>query len=51
VDVERDEALLRRYLERIPVVALGDRELSDLHVDERGLRDALGRVTARERCP
>jgi glutaredoxin len=32
-DIERDEALLRRYLERIPVIALDGEELFDLHVD------------------
>ncbi len=34
VDIERDDALLRRYLERIPVVALNGVELFDFVVDE-----------------
>jgi glutaredoxin len=41
LDIERDDALLRRYLERIPVVAVEGRELSDFFVDERALRAAL----------
>ena len=41
VDIERDDALLRRYLERIPVVVLDGRELYDFHVDETDLRARL----------
>ena len=41
-DIESDDALLRRYLERIPVVALDGEELFDLFVDETALRAALG---------
>ena len=40
-DIEADDGLLRRYLERIPVVALDGRELFDYFVDERALRAAL----------
>ena len=40
-DIESDDELLRRYLERIPVVAVDDRELSDFFVDEDALRAAL----------
>jgi glutaredoxin len=47
VDIEADDALLRRYLERIPVVALDGEELSDFYVDEAGLRARLGKVDAR----
>jgi glutaredoxin len=43
-DIEADDDLLRRYLERIPVVALGGEELFDFFVDEAVLRDRLGRV-------
>ena len=39
VDIETDDALFKRYLERIPVVALDGEELFELFVDE----DALGR--------
>jgi glutaredoxin len=40
-DIETDDDLLRRYLERIPVVAVDGRELSDFFVDESALRAAL----------
>jgi redox-sensing transcriptional repressor len=43
-DIERDEKLLRDYLERIPVVTLDGEELFDFTVDEAVLRDRLGRV-------
>jgi glutaredoxin len=43
-DIEADDDLLRRYLERIPVIALGDEELSDFFLDETVLRDRLGTV-------
>jgi redox-sensing transcriptional repressor len=43
-DIERDEALLRTYLERIPVVTLDGTELFEFTVDEAVLRDRLGRV-------
>ena len=41
IDGEGDDALHARYLERIPVVAVGGVELSDLFVDEDALRDHL----------
>ncbi len=37
-----DDALLRRYLERIPVVALDGVELYDFAVDEADLAARLG---------
>jgi glutaredoxin len=37
VDIESDDALHARYLERIPVVALDGEELFDFFVDEREL--------------
>jgi redox-sensing transcriptional repressor len=43
-DIERDEKLLRDYLERIPVVTLDGEELFDFAVDEAVLRDRLARV-------
>jgi redox-sensing transcriptional repressor len=43
-DIERDERLLRAYLERIPVVTLDGAELFDYVVDEAVLRDRLARV-------
>ena len=46
VDIERDDALHRRYLERIPVVALDGAELYDFFVDAADLRARLaGRAT------
>ena len=44
VNIETDDALLRRYLERIPVVALGDEELFDFFVDEAALEAKLYRL-------
>ena len=41
IDIEADDALLRRYLERIPVIALGGEELFDLFVDGEALRRKL----------
>jgi glutaredoxin len=37
IDITADDALHRRYLERIPVVALAGEELFDYHVDEEVL--------------
>jgi redox-sensing transcriptional repressor len=44
LDIERDEGLLRAYLERIPVVTLDGEELFELAVDEGVLRARLARV-------
>ena len=41
VNIEQDDGLLARYLERIPVVALDGEELSDYFVDEVALRARL----------
>jgi glutaredoxin len=41
VDIEGDDDLHRRYLERIPVIALDGEELFDFFLDERALRAAL----------
>ena len=41
VDIEGDDDLLARYLERIPVVALDGAELYDFFVDEADLRRRL----------
>jgi len=40
-DVEQDDELHRRYLERIPVIALDGEELFDFFVDEDELRRRL----------
>jgi glutaredoxin len=41
VDIERDDELFKRYLERIPVVCLDGEELFEYHVDEAALRRRL----------
>jgi glutaredoxin len=41
-DIDRDERLLRRYLERIPVVTIDGAEAFELFVDEAELRRRLG---------
>ena len=43
-DIEADDDLHRRYLERIPVVCVDGEHLFDFFVDEAVLRDRLGRV-------
>ena len=44
VDIESDDDLFKRYLERIPVIAHGDDEWFDFFVDEADLRDRWARV-------
>jgi glutaredoxin len=44
VDIEADDDLLRRYLERIPVVCVDGEELFDFFVDEAILRRRIARV-------
>jgi glutaredoxin len=41
VDIEADDALFKRYLERIPVVAIDGEELFELFVDEQALARTL----------
>ena len=41
-DIDGDDALLRRYLERIPVVTINGTEAFELFVDEAELRRRLG---------
>ena len=41
VDIEADDELLARYLERIPVIALDGIELYDFFVNEAELRTRL----------
>lgn len=40
-DIEQDDDLLKRYLERIPVVVLDGEELFELFVDEAEFRRRL----------
>jgi glutaredoxin len=37
IDIETDDALLRRYLERIPVICVDGEEMSHFFVDEKAL--------------
>jgi glutaredoxin len=46
-DITADDALHRRYLERIPVVAVDGEELFDFFVDEAALRKRLRDAEAR----
>ena len=46
-DIERDDDLFRRYLERIPVVAIDGEEAFELFVDEAELRRRLAIVGRR----
>ncbi len=45
-DIEQDESLLRRYVERIPVVQIDGLEAFELFVDEAELERLLCRVEA-----
>jgi glutaredoxin len=40
-DIDGDQALLRAYFERIPVVVLDGEELFDFFIDETALRERL----------
>jgi hypothetical protein len=46
LNIEEDDELLRRYLERIPVVELDGSLISELGLDRDGLRARLGTVSA-----
>jgi len=46
VDIDSDERLLKRYLERIPVVLLDGEIVSELVLDPAALRSSLDTVTA-----
>jgi glutaredoxin len=41
VNIDEDDELFKRYLERIPVVTLGDEELFEFFIDEGALRARL----------
>ena len=41
IDIESDDVLFARYLERIPVIAVEGEELCDLFVDEEALSRRL----------
>jgi glutaredoxin len=44
IDIEADDELHKRYLERIPVIVLDGEHLFDFFVDVAVLRDRLGTV-------
>ena len=46
-DIETDGALLRRYLERIPVVEIAGEEAFEFFVDEAELRERLAAAAAK----
>ena len=46
-DIEADEELFKRYLERIPVVAIDGAEAFELFVDETEFERALAKVKCR----
>jgi glutaredoxin len=46
VDIESDDELFKRYLERIPVVELEGEIVSELWLDENGLRARLDTLSA-----
>jgi glutaredoxin len=46
VDIETDDELHARYLERIPVVELEGEIVSELHLDADGLRARLDTLSA-----
>jgi glutaredoxin len=46
IDIESDESLLRRHLERIPVVEVDGREVSELVLDRAAVRNMLDTVEA-----
>ena len=46
IDIDSDDRLLRRFLERIPVVELNGEIVSELGLDADGLRARLGTLSA-----
>jgi glutathione S-transferase len=46
VDIDSDEELLRRFLERIPVIELDGEIVSELGLDVGGLRARLDTLSA-----
>ena len=46
VDIESDEELMARYLERIPVVVIDGEVVSELELDVEGVRARLDTVSA-----
>ncbi|MGA8218263.1 MAG: glutaredoxin family protein [Solirubrobacterales bacterium] len=46
IDIESDDSLLRRHLERIPVIELNGEIVSELWLDKDGLRARLDTLSA-----
>jgi len=46
VDIESDDELMKRYLERIPVIELDGEIVSELGLDADGLRARLDTLSA-----
>jgi glutaredoxin len=46
IDIDTDDALLRRYLERIPVIEVDGDVVSELWLDADGLRTRLDTLSA-----
>lgn len=46
VDIESDDGLMHRYLERIPVIELNGEIVSELHLDTDALRARLDTLSA-----
>ena len=47
IDIEADDTLFKRYLERIPVIALDGEELYDFFVDAEDLANRLRKLATR----
>lgn len=45
VDIDRDEVLLARYLERVPVIEVGGETICELGLDAHALRARLDTVS------
>ena len=45
VDIDSDDELHSRYLERIPVIAIGDEVICELGLDRAGLRARLATLS------
>jgi glutaredoxin len=45
IDIETDDELFKRYLERIPVIALDGDELYDFFVDAKDLESRLRKLS------
>jgi len=51
IDIEADTDLLRRYLERIPVITMDGEEVSELVLDQEAVRSEIARLAAATPSP